>query len=45
MGSGLIYQHLSRVGPNILASPWGGLLYWHLSGVGQIILASKWGGA
>ena len=34
MGSGLIYQHLSRVGPNILASPWGG----------PIILASQWGG-
>ena len=34
MGWGLIYQHLSWVGPNILASPWGG----------PSILASQWGG-
>ena len=56
MGWGLIHRHLSGVGPNILASPWGGayyigisvgwgLIYWHLSEVGRNILASQWGGA
>ena len=56
MGWGLIYWHLSAVGPNILASSWGwayyisisegwGLIYWHLSGVGPNILGAQWDGA